>query len=149
MANLIRFSPDYQTSQLQREFDRLFGAFFGPTTQTETDDTATAVWTPRVDLAETPDAYLINLDVPGITKKEIKIDFHEGVLSVSGDRKVEEKSEDKNYVRVERRYGHFYRSFTLPKSIVESKISATLENGVLMITVPKAEEVKPRQIEVK
>ena len=149
MTNLIRFSPNYRTNKLQREFDRMFNAFFTPEATAEDGDNETAVWTPRVDLAETADAYHIHLDVPGIPKKDINIDYHEGILSIGGERKVEEKTEDKNFVRVERRFGHFFRSFTLPKAIVESKINATLKEGVLEVYVPKAEEVKPRRIEVK
>ncbi|GIV60667.1 Hsp20/alpha crystallin family protein [Rhodocaloribacter litoris] len=149
MTNLTRFSPARDLRLLQREFDRLFDSFLSPARSEDTDAREAALWTPRVDLVETDDAYLIHMDLPGMSKEDLNINFHDGTLTVSGERKFETQEKDRNYVRVERQFGHFYRSFTLPKAVDEGKIGATYKDGVLEIRVPKAEEVKPRRIEVK
>ncbi|GIV57303.1 MAG: heat-shock protein [Rhodothermaceae bacterium] len=149
MTKLVRFSPTDDLRMLQREFDRLFDSFFAPARSGQEGSPEAPVWAPRVDLAETEDAYLIHMDVPGMSKDDLNINFHDGTLTVSGERKFETKDEDRNYVRVERQFGHFYRSFTLPKAVDESKIEAKYKDGVLEIRVPKADEVKPRRIEVR
>ncbi len=147
MNGLVRFSPTTEMRRLQREIDRLFEGLT-PSRNAEGNEHETAVWAPRVDLAETEDAYLIHLDVPGLSKEQLEINLHEGVLTVSGNRKVEETEEKRNYVRVERQYGQFYRSFTLPKAVTSDNIEANYKDGVLNIRVPKAEESKPRRIEI-
>ena len=145
MTSLIRFSPSTEMRRLQREIDRLFEGF-SPTQGN--GDTETAVWAPRVDLSETDEFYFIHLDVPGMSKEDLDINFHDNTLTVSGERKVEETEEQHNFVRMERTFGHFYRSFSLPKAIKTDKINANYKDGVLTIRVPKAEESKPRRIKV-
>ncbi len=148
MSNLIRFTPRYDARRLQREFDRLFEGFF-PTRSAQDDEALTsAVWAPRTDLAETDDAYLVTLDLPGLKKDEVEINVHDGTLTISGERKREETETDNKYVRVERSYGRFYRAFSLPQTINTEGIEATFEDGVLSIHVPKAEELKPRRISI-
>lgn len=147
MTTLVRFSPMTELRRLQREMDRLFDTFFGPE-ETTVEESAPVTWMPRADLAETNDAYLIQLDVPGINKDELTVTYHDGVLAVGGERKSETKEEKPNYIRVERSYGRFYRSFTLPKAVDEKHIEAKYENGVLTIRVPKAEGSKARRIEI-
>ncbi len=149
MTKIARFTPNDELRRMQRDFDRLFSAFFTPARTEGSTDVETAVWMPRVDLEETADAYLIHMDLPGLSKKDLNISFHEGVLTVSGDRKMETREEKSNFVHVERQFGRFYRSFTLPKAVDESKIEASYKDGVLLIRVPKVEAVRPRQIEVK
>ena len=146
MTRMIRYAPGREMRTLQREIDRVFDSFFG--NGGNGDENGSATWAPRVDLAETEDGYLIHLDVPGMSKEELDINFHENVLTVRGERKAEEANEQRNYVRVERAYGGFYRSFTLPKAIKQDEIEANYQDGVLTIRVPKAEESKPRRIEV-
>ena len=145
MANLIRFSPSTEFRRLQREIDRIFDGYW-PTR--ENGDTEAAVWSPRIDLSETEDAYVVRVDVPGVSKDDLEINFHDGTLSVSGNRKSFEKEEQENYLRVERAFGHFYRSFALPASVISDNISANYEDGVLTVRVPKAEESRPRRIQV-
>jgi HSP20 family protein len=145
MSNLIRFAPGNVRS-LQGEFDRLFDGLLS----TRTDEAASAMWAPRVDLLESDDAYVLEVDVPGLKRDDININFHDQTLTISGERSSEKKEEKKGeYVRVERQYGNFYRSFTLPRSVDSNKIEASYENGVLIVTVPKAEESKPRKIDVR
>ena len=146
MKGMVRFSPNVEMRRLQNEFDRLFSDFF-PTSTRGTDDEA-ITWAPRVDLGETDEAYVIRVDLPGLTKEDLTIDYHEGTLSISGERKAEHTEEGTNFVRLERRTGHFYRAFTLPKAVDTNKIEATYTDGVLRIHVPKAEDSKPRRITV-
>lgn len=146
MRSLIRYSPATDMRRLQREMDHLFGGLFP--TYPANSNAKGAAWTPRVDLAETDESYLIHLDLPGIGKEDVEINFHDGTLTISGERKTEEKDENHSYVRVERSYGRFSRAFTLPQAVNDGNIEATFENGVLNINVPKAEEVKPRRIKI-
>lgn len=148
MTSLVRFSPTNDMRRLQREIDTLFESFF-PARGSD-GDTETSVWTPRVDLAETEETYLIYLDLPGMTKEDLSINYQDGTLSVSGERTFAERDEkEMSFARVERFAGHFYRSFTLPKAINSNKIEANYADGVLTIRVPKAEESKPRRINIK
>ncbi|MEM1126393.1 MAG: Hsp20/alpha crystallin family protein [Bacteroidota bacterium] len=147
MTSLVRFNPSSDLRRMQREFDRLFDGFFP--TRLNNEDRESAVWTPRVDLAETEAAYLVHVDVPGMRKEDFTISYEEGVLTVSGERKQEIRHDEANYVRIERSAGRFFRSFNLPKAIDADKIEATYTDGVLDLTVPKAEETKPRRIEVR
>lgn len=146
MTSLIRFSPNTEMRRLQREIDGLFDTFF-PTTQGNGGESAT--WSPRVDLAETDDAYHIHADVPGLRKEDIEINMQDGTLSISGERQVQENEENRRFVRVERAYGRFYRAFSLPQTIDYDGIEASFEDGVLTIVVPKAEETKPRRIDIR
>ena len=136
-------------NDLQREIDRVFGRFF-PSTEGDGESTSRqAVWAPRTDLVETEDSYRLHLDVPGLTKDDLKINYQDNQLTVSGERTSDRTDEGEEYVRVERSFGQFYRSFSLPRTVNAEGISATYENGVLTISVPKTEDVKPRQIEIQ
>jgi HSP20 family protein len=138
-------------NDLQREMDRVFDRFFPSSTERDGDSSSSqqAVWAPRTDLVETEDAYRIHLDVPGVGKESLKINYKDNQLTVSGERASDRTDEEEEYVRVERAFGHFYRSFTLPRTVNAENIEAAYENGVLTITVPKTEDVKPRQIEIQ
>ncbi len=146
MTSLIRFSPGHETRRMQREFDRLFDNFFP--VHPSNGNGESAVWAPRTDLSETEDAYLIHLDLPGLAKEDVEISFHDGTLSISGERRQEETEEDRTFVRVERSYGRFYRAFTLPKTADTEGIEATFSDDVLNIRVSKIEEAKPRRIDI-
>lgn len=146
MTRLMRRTNDMRN--LQREIDQLFDSFF-PSRSSDQDESSSAVWAPRVDLAESENAYHIHVDLPGMTRDDLKINYQDGQLTISGQRREELSEEKGEYVRVERTFGNFYRSFKLPKTVNADDITATYENGVLEIEVPKAEETKPRQIEIK
>jgi HSP20 family protein len=108
-------------------------------------------FTPRVDISETDNAISVHAELPGIDKKDVKITVNDGnILTISGEKKREEKSEnlEKNYMRIERSYGSFARSFTLPENVAAENINAAFENGVLNITIPKKEPAKPKELEV-
>jgi HSP20 family protein len=136
-------------NDLQREIDRVFGRFFPSTEDNGESTSRQAVWAPRTDLVETEDSYRLHLDVPGLTKDDLKINYQDNQLTVSGERTSDRPGESAEYVRVERSFGQFYRSFRLPRTVNAEGISASYENGVLTITVPKTEDVKPRQIEIQ
>ena len=109
----------------------------------------TTTLTPRVDISEDKANYYIHAELPGMTKDDVKVAVNEGgILTISGEKKHEEKKEDKNYYRIERRYGQFSRSFTLPEHVDDTNIDAKFENGVLNLSIPKVEPAKPNVKEI-
>lgn len=148
MTSLSR-TRNRSLNDLQREIDRVFGRFFPSRDGDEGSSSEQAVWAPRTDLVETDESYRIDLDVPGMSRDDLNINYQDNQLTVSGERTSDRTDEGEKYVRVERSFGHFYRSFTLPRTVSADDIRASYENGVLSITVPKTEEVKPRQIDIQ
>ena len=146
MPDLTRYRSDRPVSSLRREVDRLFNEFF-PSFEEE-GERSPSLWSPRVDLSETDDTYMISMDLPGMSREDVKIELRDNKLTVSGERREEKEEEERDYRRVERSYGRFYRSFQLPSAAAEKDVKARLDNGVLRIEVPKAEEHKPRRIEI-
>ena len=145
MTQLTRRTSDRRLRDLQREVDSIFDQFFGRSE----DEDASAVWAPRTDLSETDDAFRIRLDVPGMTKDDITINLQNNTLTVSGERTSERTDEGEEYVRVERAFGNFHRTFTLPNAVDRENVEAAYEDGVLTINVPKTEESTRRQIEIQ
>lgn len=145
MTQLTRRTPNRTVRDLQREVDSIFDQFFG---RGSDDDTST-VWAPRTDLSETDDAFRIRLDVPGMTKDDIAINLQNNTLTVSGERSSERQEDGEEYVRVERAFGTFHRTFTLPDAVDPDRVEATYDGGVLTINVPKTEKSTRRQIEIK
>ena len=149
--SLIRWNPSRESSNLwsmQREINRLFDHFFEGGTQ---DDRTLglSMWTPAVDIAEHDSEYLVNIELPGVNKDDVKITLESNILTIRGEKKQEKDEKNDNYRRVERSYGSFQRSFTLPVMVKSDKIDASYKDGILSIVLPKAEEAKPKQIEVK
>ena len=115
-----------------------------------TNDSATLEvgdWMPVVDIEETDEAFVVKAELPGVEKNDVSVNIENGILTIKGEKKTE--TEDKKRHRVECSYGSFIRSFTLPQSIKPEKVEAEYKNGILNLTIPKAEEVKPKQIEIK
>jgi HSP20 family protein len=106
-------------------------------------------WAPSVDIAETPEAFQIKAELPEVKKEDVKIHVEDGVLSISGERKQEKEEQNKKWHRVERSYGSFVRTFTLPANIDEAKIRAEYKDGVLTMQLPKSATAKPKSVEVK
>lgn len=145
MSNTTRYinpSKDLRTLQ-----SRFFEPFFGRFNFLE-DELSSGTWAPAVDVAEENDKILVRVEVPGMEQKDLRIHYEDGLLTVSGERNFERR-EDRNYHRIERSYGTFTRSFSLPRSIDGGAIAANYRNGILEIEIPKKEESKPRQIEIK
>jgi HSP20 family protein len=132
---------------MQREMNRMFDNFFNGTDRDE--DYALTAWSPAVDIAEHDDQYVVKMELPGVSKEEVKITLESNILTIRGEKKQEKETKKENYHRVERSYGSFQRSFTLPTTVKNDKIDASFKDGILDIKLPKAEEAKPKQIEVK
>ncbi|MCH7472823.1 Hsp20/alpha crystallin family protein [bacterium] len=110
---------------------------------------ADGVWSPAVDVAESDDSFVVMAELPGMKKEDISIELENNVLSLKGERRFETKEEGENYHSIERSYGSFCRSFKLPKNVEGDAISAEYKDGVLKVTLPKKEEVKPKKVEIK
>lgn len=128
------------------EFDRFFDNVLSTTTFRSD---LPADFSPRVDIRDTEDSVYLTFELPGLSKEDIKVSVADNVLTITGERKSESEEKDNGYVRREIRSGSFSRSFTLPRTVNNNKVSADYRNGLLEIRLDKAEEVKPRQIEVK
>jgi HSP20 family protein len=128
---------------LRGELDRLFDSSFAPAFRTPGSSNR---WTPALDVYQDKDQFTVVAELPGLKKEDIELSLHDGVLTISGERKQEKKGEEgyKN----ERFFGRFQRSVTLPSSVDGDKVRATYQDGILKVVLPKAEEAKPKQIEV-
>jgi len=133
-------------SGLRDEIDRLFEAPLGELTRASQ---LLSGWTPALDMREDKDNIVVKAELPGMKKEEIEVSLHDGCLSISGERKAEEKFKDAEVYRSERFVGRFQRTVTLPSAVAGDKVSAQYQDGVLSITLPKSEEAKPKQITVK
>ena len=132
----------YLTLQPRRFFEPFFGRF-----NFLDDAVQGSTWAPAVDVAEETDKIVVKVEVPGMNESDLKVNFENGVLTVSGERQFERK-DDRNYHRIERTYGSFVRTFTLPRTVDANAITASYKNGVLEIEIPKKEEAKPKQIQI-
>ncbi len=110
---------------------------------------ASGDWAPRVDIAETDQEFTIKAEIPEVKKENVKVTVDNGVLSIKGERNQEKEEKGKKFHRIERHYGTFVRSFTVPENVDESKIAAAFKDGMLTLSLPKAKEVKPKATEVK
>jgi len=137
--------PFRELFELQRGINELFGQSFDAPRETPT----LRAWAPPIDVYEDESSFLIKVELPEINRDDVKVSLNENVLSISGERRVENEEKRENYHRVERTYGQFYRSFTLPQNVNVDAINAQFKDGVLRLTLPKKEEAKPKQIEVK
>lgn len=143
MNNVTRWSP--AAAYLPREpFARLFDTFFN----TQDEEVSNRTWTPPVDIQETEEGYKLQAELPGLTKEDIQITLENNVLRLSGERTFEKDVKKESYHRIERTYGNFTRSFALPHQVNAEGVQAAFENGVLTVTVPKAEQAKPRKITI-
>ena len=150
---LIKFNPMRDLVDFEREFSKMFNSFenrFGISrSKDDKNEYENAIWMPLTDIFEDKDKYTLKLDLPGIKKEAVKISFVDGKLSVSGERVQESEHKDSKCHRIERSFGRYYRSFNLPENVQTDKINAEFKEGQLTISVPKAEEVKPKEIEIK
>jgi HSP20 family protein len=144
MTKLVRYSPFGVRSPLLGDWNRLFDEFLPVNPESDTPTS----WTPRVDLSETESEFHIAIDLPGLKKDDVTINFESDMLTISGERHEEATREDVNYYRTERFYGRFSRSFSFPKAVDIDAINASFEDGVLNVKIPKAAESKPRKIKI-
>jgi len=146
MTVLTRWEPFREFSTLQDRINRVFRESYRPEGQ---DESLTASsFAPAVDVYEDEHSVTLKIEVPGIDEKDINISLENNVLTVHGERKIEKEEKEENYRRVERQYGSFTRTFTLPTTVDGEKVSANYDKGVLNVTLPKKAEAKPKQIKV-
>lgn len=142
---VLRWTPFSEMSLLQNQMNRLFDSALQGWPG---DANGTTVWSPAADIYETTDEFVVNLDLPGVDPKMVDLSVENNVLTIRGQRQFEEKQSKDNFHRIERSYGAFARSFTLSTFVDADKIRASYKNGVLNITLPKAETVKPKRIQI-
>jgi HSP20 family protein len=147
VQSIVRWNPFAQVEDLRREMDQIFGDFFGRTPSTMA--TTEAIWSPLVDIHETPDSFLLMAEVPGVKQEDIQVIVEGDTLVLKGDRKRETEVKEDEYHRIERSYGHFERSILLPSVVDPERVKATYRDGVLEIQLPKKEEAKPKAIKVE
>jgi HSP20 family protein len=144
---LVRWTPMGNLQSFQHEMNRMVNEFFGGGNG-EAAGTELSSWTPAVDIHETDDGYVIKAELPGVSKDDVSIDIHQNTLTLRGQRKHEAEVKQDKYHRVERAYGTFQRSFTLPAMIDQEKVQATYKDGVLELHLPKSEAAKPKRIAI-
>lgn len=143
---VVRWRPFPEITSVQREMNRLFDSFMqGP----EDNEEYRGTWKPDVDIRETPDAVVIMAELPGMQKEDIKVTIRDNMMQLSGEKKQVSEHKDETYHRVERSYGSFCRTFSLPSLVEAEKITATFKDGVLHVRLPKAEQAKPKEISIK
>jgi HSP20 family protein len=152
--SLVRWNPAHELAMfpsdvlsIQREINRMFNSFFRP--DQEDESLATSSWNPAVDIAEHEDQYIVKVELPGVSREDVKVTMEENQLMIRGEKKQEKESKGSNYHRLERSYGSFQRTFALPSNVKGERIEASFKDGVLNIVLPKAEEAKRKEIEVK
>jgi len=148
MNTLARFEPLGELEQLQNRLSTLFGR--APARRGDgREELAMADWAPLADITEDDKEYIIKTELPDVKKDDVKVTVENGVLTIAGERKFEKEEKKKKYHRVERAYGRFIRSFTLPDDADPGKVKADFKDGVLTVHLPKSEHAKAKQIEVK
>jgi HSP20 family protein len=143
MPAVVRFDPFRDITSLRDEMNRLFSRTIGE------GSPAGSAWTPAVDIFDASDAILLKAELPGLAADDIDIEVDDNVLTLKGERRFEDRVEEGRYYRLERAYGQFQRSVTLPQGVKPDEITASFDQGVLTVRVPKADEVKPRKIAVE
>lgn len=144
MVDLVSWDPYREFRGLTDRLNRAFGS----SSSRRDEEMSLGSWLPPVDIAEDEDKLVLSAELPGFTENQIQIQMEGGVLTLRGERKFEDEKNGRNYHRVERSYGEFVRSFTLPNNVDRENIRATFRNGVLEVDLPKREEAKPRQIPI-
>ncbi len=151
---LMRWTPQRELPTLpsevwsmQREINRMFDNFFRGGAGEEALQMPS--WDPAVDVAENDDAYVVKVELPGVNRNDVKIVVQDRQLTIRGEKKQEKDAKEANYHRIERSYGAFQRTFTLPSGVKADKIEAAYTDGILAVTLPKAEEARAKEIEVR
>jgi HSP20 family protein len=146
---MSRWSPFKEIEEMEKRLSNLLGRSPATSSGDKKEAITVTEWSPLVDISEDEKEYLIKAEIPEMKKEDIKLNVHEDVLTITGERKYEKEEKTKKYHRVERSYGSFMRSFTLPEDADGSKIAAEYKDGLLKVHLPKSEKAKPKAIEVK
>ena len=149
MTALTRWDPFKEMEDLQNRLSGVFGRAPQRRGNGEEESITVLEWEPLVDIIEDDKEYIIKTELPEVKKEDVRVSVENGVLTITGERKFEKEEKNKKYHRVERAYGSFARSFTLPEVAEADKVNAEFKDGVLKVHLPKSEKAKPKQIEVK
>jgi HSP20 family protein len=141
---MSRWEPFRDMLSLRADMDRLFSSLFG-----HTPEEREGFWAPVIDIEEDNENILVKAEIPGMKKDDIKVSVQGNMLNITGERKQESEAKNKTFHRVERTYGKFSRMITLPTDVDSDKVKASYKDGILNITLPKPESVKPRHIDVE
>lgn len=140
--NIVRYDPFRDLTAFRDDINRLFTRTFGESGEARS-------WTPAIDVFERDDAIVLKAELPGLGADDVNVEIDDNVLTISGERKFTDTVEENRYYRVERSYGAFRRSLTLPQGIKEDAVQARFADGVLEVTVPKAEVIAPRKVTIE
>jgi HSP20 family protein len=143
---IVRWEPLRELNSLQSEMNRLFNTVFD--SPQNASGNVLRRWMPAMDLAETGEHFVLRADLPGMSEDDVSLEFEDGTLTVSGERKAEHDEREEGFHRVERSFGAFSRSLTLPQGVDADAVTAHFDRGVLEIRIPKPEQRKPRRIEI-
>jgi HSP20 family protein len=152
MATMMRWDPFQDLRSAQDEMAQMspmLAHALGLHAQQGSNQSTTTAWAPALDISERKDAYLVTVELPGVETDDLQITLEDGLLTIQGERHFAHDSSEQQFHRVERRYGAFRRSITLPAQVMGDGIQATFDNGVLQILVPKMEEATPKRIQVR
>ena len=144
---LIRWEPARELRTMQNDMNRLFGTFFDSTTPGNGAAPARR-WTPAMDIVENADEFVLKADLPGLSEGDVNVELDDNVLKISGERKSEHEERKDGFYRVERAFGRFSRSLTLPEGVSADSIQATFDNGVLEVHIQKPEQRKPQKVAI-
>jgi len=147
MAIVRWWDPLRDLSSIQEKMNQLFEDTFTKT-RGRGEGLSTGMWTPAVDIYETENSVVVKAELPGVEKDKIGVEVKDGILTLHGERKFEKEVKEENYHRIERAYGTYHRSFSLPSSVAQDKISAKFKDGVLEVELPKKAQARPKQIKV-
>jgi HSP20 family protein len=145
---LIRWEPAAELNTIQNEMNRLFNTFFDQPAPAGRGGTPSRRWIPAMDLVETADHYVLRADLPGLDDDDVNIQLEDNMLTISGERKTQHEQNEEGYYRIERAFGNFTRSLTLPDGVDPHGVQAHFDRGVLEIRIPKPEQRKPRQVQI-
>jgi len=149
MVAIVRWDPFRDLMTLQDRMNRLFDQTMSRTRADEEEGMTVSTWSPAVDIFETADSIVMKAELPGVSRANIDIQVRDNTLTLKGERKFEREVKEENYLRIERSYGAFQRAFSLPTVVQQDKIKAVFRDGVLEVTMPKAEEAKPKQVKIE
>jgi HSP20 family protein len=152
MTTMMRWDPFQDLRSAQDEMAQMspmLAHALGLHTQQANARATTTAWAPALDISERKDAYLVTVELPGLKPEDLDLTMEDGLLTIQGERQFTSESSEQQFHRVERRYGAFRRSITLPAHVMAEGVQASFEDGVLQILVPKAEEAKPKRIQVR
>jgi HSP20 family protein len=146
LSSFTRWNPLKELEDIEKRFASLLPSLAG---NGDRESLTFAEWSPSVDISEDEKEYVVKAELPDVKKEDVKVNVEKGVLTITGERKFEKEEKGKKYHRIERSYGNFTRSFTLPEAVKADMVSAEFKDGLLHVRLPKDESAKPKAVEIK